>query len=152
MLGILLTGHGSFSEGMKGALELIAGPQENFIAVPFLEEFSLENFQAQLDQGCDELLKNCEGVVILSDLLGGTPFKSAMMTARDRENVVILAGINLPILVESTFSRLTEDNAHLFANKLIEIGKAGLVSLSAGSFFESPVENFSENSEDEEGI
>ena len=38
MIGFILTGHGHFSTGLKSAVDMIAGPQDNFEAVPFEEE------------------------------------------------------------------------------------------------------------------
>ena len=48
MLGLVLTGHGGFAQGMENALAMIAGPQEQFLAVSFLEENPLADFEKEL--------------------------------------------------------------------------------------------------------
>lgn len=72
MLGLVLTGHGGFAQGMENALAMIAGPQEQFLAVPFLEENPLACFEKELQGAIDQLKETCDGVVICADLVGGT--------------------------------------------------------------------------------
>lgn len=101
MIGCILTGHGSFATGLGGALEMIAGQQENFETVCFLEEKSLETFSEDMRDAMLSLRQKCSGVIVFSDLLGGTPFRTAMIEAQAFEDVEVIAGVNLPILLES---------------------------------------------------
>ncbi len=127
MIGYILTGHGRFSTGIKDAVEMIAGPQENFYAVPFFEDEPLESFKEDMSKKIRTLSQSCDGVVIFSDLMGGTPFQTAMLAAREFKNVEVISGTNLPLLVESSVSRLNEGDVKTFSDKLIETGRQGLV-------------------------
>ena len=49
MIGIIVTGHGNFASGLTSSLELIAGKQENYIAVDFLKEDGIEQLTEKLN-------------------------------------------------------------------------------------------------------
>ncbi|EOL43603.1 PTS sugar transporter subunit IIA [Enterococcus caccae] len=126
MISFILTGHGSFSEGMKGALEMIAGPQEQFEVVPFFENESLDQFELKMNTAIQQVM-GPEGILIFSDLMGGTPFRAAMLEAAKNEMITVIAGTNLPLLIEATGLRFSEENATALAEKILPIGREGLV-------------------------
>lgn len=125
MIGFLITGHGDFAIGLNSSLTMIAGELEALEIVPFQENVDLEGFQNELKAAIDALLDKSEGVVIFTDLLGGSPFRTAMMVASEYDNVEILTGTNLPMLLEGTALRFTED-AQKLAEQLVESGKKGI--------------------------
>lgn len=144
MIGIIVTGHGRFSEGMLSSLSMIAGNTEALIGVNFLESESTEDLDRNLLNAYTELRKTCEGVIIVCDLYGGSPFKSAAMLSVEQENVSVLAGINLASCLELIFARLSETNAQSLANSMLEKDTNRLIK------FEIPVRV--ERNEEEDGI
>lgn len=126
MIGILVTGHGDFSLGVAHALEMIAGKQHEFCVVPFDESAPLSLLETQMRQETETLLKETDGVVIFADLLGGTPFKTAMEIAADYEMVEVVVGVNLPMLVEVVIAREFETDPIAIVQKSIAAGNAGL--------------------------
>ena len=107
---------------MTSSVNLIAGEQEAYQYVDFLPTYSTEDLAAELNKALDAL-KNCEGVIIFTDLMGGTPFNTAAQLGRDRENVRILAGTNLPMLVEVVMSRKFMDDLDGLVDSLLQTGK-----------------------------
>ena len=77
MLGLLVTGHGHFATGLNSSLELIAGAQPNVALVDFEADHSIEVLKDNLTKALDSL-KEYDGVLVLSDLPGGSPFKTAL--------------------------------------------------------------------------
>lgn len=144
MIGIIVTGHGRFSEGMLSSLSMIAGNTEALIGVNFLESESTEDLDKNLLNAYTELRKTCEGAIIVCDLYGGSPFKSAAMLSVEQENVSVLAGINLASCLELIFARLSETNAQSLANSMLEKDTNRLIK------FEIPVRV--ERNEEEDGI
>lgn len=144
MIGIIVTGHGRFSEGMLSSLSMIAGNTEALIGVNFLESESTEDLDKNLLNAYTELRKTCEGVIIVCDLYGGSPFKSAAMLSVEQENVSVLAGINLASCLELIFARLSETNAQSLANSMLEKDTNRLIK------FEIPVRV--ERNVEEDGI
>lgn len=144
MIGIIVTGHGRFSEGMLSSLSMIAGNTEALLGVNFLESESTEDLDKNLLNAYTELRKTCEGVIIVCDLYGGSPFKSAAMLSVEQENISVLAGINLASCLELIFARLSETNAQSLANSMLEKDTNRLIK------FEIPVRV--ERNEEEDGI
>ena len=78
MVGILITGHGHFATGLGSSLQLITGITENVALVDFEADHSTDTLKANLNKAMDSL-KDCDGILVLSDLAGGSPFNNASM-------------------------------------------------------------------------
>lgn len=102
MVGIILTGHGRFADGLTSSVYLIAGPQKDYVAVNF--EHEVDELTTDLNAAFDQL-QDCDGVIVFTDLQGGSPFKTAVELSVSRENVEIIAGTNLPMLAEVIMAR-----------------------------------------------
>lgn len=124
MIGLLVTGHGHFATGIGSALELIAGKAEHLSFVDFEADHSTAVLKENLDRGLDQL-KNCDGVLILADLAGGSPFKTAVecMVERPKQKIEVLAGTNLSMLVEGFVTMSAYTNPLDLAEALILAGK-----------------------------
>lgn len=128
MIGIVVTGHGHFPSGLLSAIELVAGRPENVAAVDFVGGQS----QADLQTALDAAIRGLEGdeVLVLADLVGGTPFNTAS-TIREQipgKQVKVLAGINMAGMVEAVFSRAMADFGQL-AGMVAEAAHSGIVNL-----------------------
>lgn len=104
MVGIIVMTHGSLSQGIVDASELICGPS------PQIETLSLRR-----EDNVDDLAKNFaeavarmdtgEGVLVLVDLMGGSPCNVASMALREAKNFHLVCGVNLPMLLEAIMTR-----------------------------------------------
>ncbi len=126
MIGLIVTGHGDFAKGIHDATVMIAGEQENYEIVLFQESMSLDSLQIELKEKIDLLLESNQGVVILTDLKGGTPFNTSMILSNEYTNVEVISGINLPISIEATAHAQYQDDPKELANYLADIGKQGI--------------------------
>lgn len=122
---IVLVGHGHFATGIYSSLQLIAGDQENVEAIDFVEGMSAD----ELKQKILLAISNEEKVLILSDLLGGTPFKvsSTIVGENPTKTMNVLSGLNLAMLMEAVFARM----AHGFdevADKAVAAAQSGVVN------------------------
>ena len=68
-------------------------------------------------------LKDCQGILVCSDLAGGSPFKTAVMCGFPRGNVEIVAGSNLPMLIEVNMGRQFVEELEMLTNMAINTGK-----------------------------
>ena len=142
---IVLVGHGHFATGIYSSLQLIAGDQENVEAIDFVEGMSAD----ELKQKILLAISNEEKVLILSDLLGGTPFKvsSTIMGENPTKTMNVLSGLNLAMLMEAVFARM----AHGFdevADKAVAAAQSGVVN--GNELFSTDVE--AEEEDFESGI
>ena len=122
MIGLLVTGHANFGTGITSSVNLIAGEQEAYQAVDFLPTYSTEDLTREIAKALDEL-KECEGVIIFTDLMGGTPFNVSAQLGHGKENIRIVAGTNLPMLVEIVMSRKFMDDLDGLVDSVLETGK-----------------------------
>ena len=140
MIGVVLTGHGSFAPGLADSLRLIAGEQERFAAVAFTPELSPEDLSARLLNAVEQVGK--EGVLILCDLAGGTPFNETVKLLSTLTcPAEVLAGVNLPALIEACTDRDDQTPASL-AQQVQDTGREGLAQLLLG---EDSEEDFDES-------
>ncbi len=126
MIGLLVTGHANFGTGITSSVNLIAGEQEAYQAVDFLPTYSTEDLTREITKALDEL-KDCEGVIIFTDLMGGTPFNVSAQIAHGNDNIRIVAGTNLPMLVDIVMSRKFVDNLDELIDSVLETGKEQVI-------------------------
>lgn len=120
MLGIIISGHGSFATGLKSVIELVVGNQENFEAVDFLLSHSTEDLKSSLKSAMDRM--NVDGYLFFTDIAGGSPFRKCAEIALEIGNCEVVAGSNVPMIMEILFERHDNDSSKLM-KKAIEIGR-----------------------------
>lgn len=148
MIGCIVTGHGEFAPGLSKALAMIAGTQENFQVIAFEEGLALDTYEENIRATLEGLLKETEGVLIFTDLLGGTPFRTAMMAASSFENVEVLTGTNLPMLIEIGLMRTFENDVKALATRAVEVGTEGIQHV----VLEDAMDENDNSDEDSDGI
>lgn len=102
MIGIVITGHGSFPKGILESLHLIAGDVENLVMVPF-EDDPVE-LETSLQQAIEQVDSD-SGVVCFADLAGGTPFNVSSRIAAYKDDLRVIGGTNLPMILSCLFKR-----------------------------------------------
>ncbi len=128
MVGLLITGHGHFATGLGSSLRLITGATEHIAYVDFEEDHSTQVLTDNLNKALDEL-KDCDGVLVLSDLAGGSPFKCSVECkyARADQAIEVVAGSNLAMLIEASMAIEDYDSPVEFAEELIPSGKDAIL-------------------------
>jgi len=98
MIGLVLVTHGHLATEFRSALEHVVGPQKQLETVTIGPDDDVE--QARKDiVAAVQRVDNGEGVVILTDMFGGTPSNLAI-SVMSQPKVEVLAGINLPMLIK----------------------------------------------------
>lgn len=126
MINFIITGHGDFSLGVLSATEMIAGEQEGIMAVPFYADDSLESYQNKLKDGINLLRENNNEIIIFTDLKGGTPFNQSMMVSVNMDDVFVVSGTNLAMLIEGIGLRFGDISVSELLSLLIESAKQGI--------------------------
>lgn len=98
---LIITGHGNFGSGLKSSLDLIVGSYEFIKVVDFTEGKSSEALKNEIANLTKDSSKK---VYIFTDLPGGTPFKVSSELKLENENIEVLCGTNLPMLIEATMT------------------------------------------------
>lgn len=122
MLGIIVSGHGHFASGLVSALQLLAGEPEAVQTVDFEAQDSIEILESKLKAAIDTL-GDTAGIMIMTDLQGGSPFNVSMKLALADERLELVTGTNLPMLVEAYMSRPMYEEVAAFAAAIAAAGK-----------------------------
>ncbi|WP_314010388.1 PTS galactosamine/N-acetylgalactosamine transporter subunit IIA [Pseudostreptobacillus hongkongensis] len=121
MIGIILTGHGKISSGIKSSVDLVMGSVDKLEYYDFTQDIAPEVLESKISEGIDKL--NEDGVLILTDIAGGTPFKLASVLSLNKANVKVVAGMNLPMVLEVISEREYSDIEKIY-DFSIEVGKS----------------------------
>lgn len=97
MVGIVLVGHNPFATALLDAASMIFGKQNHVCAKNLNHDTNVDEFTAGV-QTMVESVDQGEGVLVLADLLGGSPGNAASYAIRER--VAVVTGANLPMLLE----------------------------------------------------
>ena len=98
MIGMVLVTHGALADEFKSALQHVVGPQEQVETVAIGPDDDMEQRRNDILK-CVDAVDSGDGVVILTDMFGGTPSNLAISIMQQR-SVEVIAGVNLPMLVK----------------------------------------------------
>jgi len=98
MIGLIVITHGDFGRQLIKAAQVILGEQKDVWALSLHERDGLETLSERVEKILKEGNEQSEGKVILVDMFGGTPANASLKFVND-ENVEIISGVNLPMLI-----------------------------------------------------
>lgn len=126
MVGIILASHGEFAEGILQSGAMIFGEQENVTAITLMPSEGPEDVKAKMEAAIASF-DNQDEVLFLVDLWGGTPFNQASsLFEQHKDKWAIVAGMNLPMVIEAYSSRFSMDSAQAIATHILETAKEGV--------------------------
>ena len=98
MIGLVLVTHGRLAEEFRNAVEHVVGPQENFETVSIGADDDMEKRRRDIVDAVARVDRG-SGVVVLTDMFGGTPSNLAI-SVMEAGRVEVIAGMNLPMLIK----------------------------------------------------
>ena len=98
MIGLVLVTHGRLAEELRSAMEHVVGAQRNVATVCIGPDDDMEGRRAEITRAITEV-DTGDGVVLLTDMFGGTPCNLAL-TLLEKGKIEVLAGANLPSLIK----------------------------------------------------
>jgi PTS system mannose-specific IIA component len=105
LVGVLVVTHGEFGAALLDAGQMIVGPQEAVESVSVLVSRGVDEIVADLKAALARL-EHGLGVLVLTDLFGGTP-TTLSLSLRKLGNIEVVAGVNLPMLLKVLQGRKT---------------------------------------------
>lgn len=139
MIGIIVAGHGHFGSGLTSSLELIAGPQDNYAFIDF-DGTGEEKLTKDIRKALEELA-DCEGILVLCDLPGGSPFKMAVLQSQGLGHVEVIGGANLPMLCEMALARTMISDLETLTQSALSIGREQIIRFANASYEEESEED-----------
>lgn len=107
MIGLVLVTHGKLAEEFRNALEHVVGPQKLMETVSIGPEDDMDQRRMDIIESVSRVEAG-QGVIILTDMFGGTP-SNLSISVMDGGRTEVIAGVNLPMLIKLASVR-TEDN------------------------------------------
>lgn len=98
MIGMVLVAHGHLASEFRAALEHVVGPQKQIASISIGPEDDMEQRRKDIIDAVKKVDVG-DGVVVLTDMFGGTPSNLAI-SVMNGGNVEVVAGINLPMLIK----------------------------------------------------
>ena len=106
MIGLVLVTHGNLAEEFKNALEHVVGQQEAVETICIGPDDDMDRRREDIVKAVKDADQG-NGVIILTDMFGGTP-SNLSISVMDTGEIDVIAGINLPMLIK--LARVREDN------------------------------------------
>lgn len=129
-IAIVIGTHGWAAEQLLKTTEMLLGEQENVGWIDFVPgenaETLIEKYNAQLAK-----LNTSKGVLFLVDTWGGSPFNAASRIVVDKERYEVIAGVNIPMLVETFMARDDDPSFDELVALAVETGREGVKALKA---------------------
>ncbi|CAH0537271.1 PTS galactosamine/N-acetylgalactosamine transporter subunit IIA [Vibrio marisflavi] len=129
MIAVILSGHGAFASGLEQAVNQVIGEQVQFKAIDFPVDMNTSQLESAMRAAIKEI-DSGEGIVFLTDLLGGTPFRTASMLSQERQDIEVVTGTNMQMAAEMLLER-DELTIAEFSHQAIECGHRGITSFAA---------------------
>ncbi len=107
MIGLVVVSHGRLAEEFLSAAEHVVGPQEGIKAVSIGPDDDMEKRRQDILDAAKEV-NTGDGVIILTDMFGGTPSNLAI-SVMEKANAEVVAGVNLPMLIKLASIRADSD-------------------------------------------
>jgi PTS system mannose-specific IIA component len=132
MIGIVLVAHGHLAFEFLAALEHVVGPQKQIASISIGPEDDMERRRLDILEAV-RCADSGEGVVLLTDMFGGTPSNLAI-SVMNGSNVEVLAGVNLPMLIKLATVR----EGHTLEEAVLQAQDAGRKYVNVASRILSP--------------
>jgi len=107
MIGVVVVSHGRLADEFVAATEHVVGPMDALLAVCIGPDDDMEKRRGDIKQAIEDADRG-EGVLVLTDMFGGTPSNLAISLLEDGK-VEVIAGVNLPILIKLAEARSRAD-------------------------------------------
>jgi PTS system mannose-specific IIA component len=99
MIGLVVATHGNLGAELLASAQMIIGPVLNARSVSISQESSMEEIRDNIDKAVKDVSSDEAGVIIVTDMFGGTP-ANVSMTFLESQSVEVLTGANLPMLLK----------------------------------------------------
>jgi mannose/fructose/sorbose-specific phosphotransferase system IIA component len=124
MVGIIAVSHGPFSKALIKSVEMVYGKQDKVDAISLEPGESMESLKNKINDIIKEF--KVSEVLIMVDLLGGTPYNASSIEM-ENSNINVITGLNMPMLLETLLFR--NETLEKISYIATEAGKNGIVNV-----------------------
>lgn len=133
-IAVIVASHKEASKALLESAEMICGKQDNVAAVCFYEDMDNEKLLQEMENQIKKM-EYADGLIFLTDLYGGTPFKIAYILSKKYKNSYVVSGVNLPMILEVLLGKNMYSVEELYKKSKYS-GKEGIKSYETTAFQE----------------
>lgn len=145
MIGIVVVGHGEFAKGISSTVEMVAGKQTAYESISFLEGITPESLLESIDTAINTVNQG-SGVIVFTDLKGGTPHQMSIHAAMSHDGIEVLSGTNVGMILEGSIMRTMMEDVKELTLKLVTTGIEQINRFDASTLIKE------DDSQEEDGI
>ncbi len=105
MIGIIIVTHGEFGSYLLEACEHIVGRRDGVRSISIHPKMSMDEIRKKIKDVTDEMKKECNTIVYLVDIPGGTPMNVVIPFAKEIEKSYVVCGLNMSMLIDAMVLR-----------------------------------------------
>lgn len=124
MVGIIVISHGPFSKALIESAQMVYGKQEKVEALCLEAGVSMDSLRNKINNIITEFKVN--EVLIMVDLLGGTPYNASSIEM-ENSNINVITGLNMPMLLEALLFR--DETLENISSIATQAGRSGIVNV-----------------------
>lgn len=130
LIGVLLVSHGSFAKELLKSSQMITGEFKQSDWLSLNEDDSIELFQAKVEEKLSNLDLG-EGVLVLADLYGGTPYNRVVSCIKEaKTSICLLAGMNMAMVLTANLERTASVTLEQLVDLVYEEGRNAIMKLN----------------------
>jgi PTS system mannose-specific IIA component len=103
MVGMLVVAHNRLAEGLIATAEMIVGELESCVGLCIDPSLPVDDLRRQMTEAIEKI-DDGDGVIILTDMFGGTP-SNLSLSFLNQKGIEVVTGVNLPMLIKLASSR-----------------------------------------------
>lgn len=128
-IAIIIATHGVAAEQLLKTTEMLIGEQSDVAYIDFVPGENAETIMGKYQAKLANELAHCDEVLFLVDTWGGSPFNAANRTIDGKQNMNIVTGVNVPMLVETFMARDDGPSLDELVEIALEAGRLGVRAL-----------------------
>lgn len=126
---VIMVSHGEFAPGLHTAVEMMTGKRDDVLSTSLKDGMSADEFAINFAKLVEPLTTDDE-VILLADILSGSPFTNALSVLDDRgmmDKTLVIAGMNMPLAITAVLMKDNMDDKEMLKETLLSEGHAGLM-------------------------
>ncbi len=124
MVGVVIAAHGNLAHELLQTAEFIVGKMENIKALAIDPSSDIDSIKKDIHKAIKEV-QSGDGILILTDMFGGTPSNITLAFLAEN-NVEVVTGVNLPMLIRLSQCRNKGQSLEQVANEVVTYGRKSI--------------------------
>ena len=125
---VVMVSHGEFAPGLHSAVKMMTGDREDVLSTSLKDGMSADEFASNFEALVKDL-KMDDQVILLADILSGSPFTNALNVLDQKgmlPNTLVIAGMNMPLAITAVLMKDNFDDLNALKETLLSEGRSGL--------------------------